>query len=348
MNEADTNEQLAADRLDEPKVSAARVALVCLAAIGVCLLGESPGDSVHAQEAVQRMLVLGRAYRSHRRLIHCQCNFVFDSHREISMFQQPLDYLPLWLIFLLMSGVLFACAEIGFLFGKHKQTNAKDKEEKQASTLMGATLGLLAFMLAFTYGASNAIHSERKAMVVEDANAIGTAWLRSQLLGEPYAEEARLLFQEYVEVRVAGATLKTDQAAIQAIDRSSDLLDQLWHLTLKAAKADGVTRSLSLFVEALNEVIDINTKRINAIYHRVPISIMLNLLLISFVTVSMIGYQSGLNGVRTLPSRIGLIIAFSAVVLLIVDLDRPGSTFVSVSQKTMEDLQANMTIGNLK
>ncbi|MET0029371.1 MAG: hypothetical protein ABW101_17200 [Candidatus Thiodiazotropha sp.] len=260
--------------------------------------------------------------------------------------EQLLDRLDVWLLFILLVMVLFATAELGYHFGRRRQQRAGksvfDKEEKQAGTLMGATLGLLAFMLAFTYGAANSIHAERKALVLEESNAIGTAWLRARFLQDAQVEVVDRLLREYVDTRIEGARSKDSEELSRAIEHSERILDDLWAVTVKQVRTVKDTASIALFTAAVNEVIDLHSKRINAAHQRIPLIIMATLLFISLVTLSMMGYQSGLNGVRTLLPRIGLILAFSAVMLLITDLDRPGQGLISVSQRTMVDLQTSM------
>ncbi len=260
--------------------------------------------------------------------------------------EQFLDRLDVWLLFCLLVLVLFATAELGYYLGRLRQRrareNAFDNEEKQAGTLMGATLGLLAFMLAFTYGAANAIHAERKALVLEEANAIGTAWLRARFLDEARAEAVDVLLRDYVDTRIKGARSRDVNELSLAIAHSERVLDDLWAITVSQVRTVKDTASSALFASAVNEVIDLHSKRINAAHQRIPSIIMATLLFISLVTLTMMGYQSGLNGVRTLLPRIGLILAFSAVMLLITDLDRPGKGLISVSQRTMVDLQTSM------
>ncbi|MET0066836.1 MAG: hypothetical protein ABW076_10890 [Candidatus Thiodiazotropha sp.] len=257
-----------------------------------------------------------------------------------------LDRLDLWLLFFLLVIVLFLTAELGYYLGRRRlqqgQKNIFDKEEKQAGSMMGATLGLLAFMLAFTYGAANSIHADRKALVLEESNAIGTAWLRSQLLPQQAAAEVSDLLKDYVDTRITGALTDDADELSRAILHSEEILDELWAISVIQVGASGGQPSLALYLASINDVIDMHSKRIHVAFQRIPSIIMGTLLFISLVTLSMMGYQSGLNGVRTLLPRIGLILAFSAVMLLITDLDRPGRGLISVSQQTMIDLQNSM------
>jgi hypothetical protein len=101
------------------------------------------------------------------------------------MMPQTIDQIPLWAVFLITTLILFAAVEIGFHLGKWRKRRSKDEEKGQTGALMGAALGMLAFLLAFTFGMAGSIHNARKSVLLEEVNAIGTAYLRAQILPEP-------------------------------------------------------------------------------------------------------------------------------------------------------------------
>lgn len=257
------------------------------------------------------------------------------------MMLQPLDQISLWVIFLITTLILFTAAEIGFHLGKWRKRRSKGDEKGQAGTIMGAALGLLAFMLAFTFGMAGSIHNTRKSTVLEEANAIGTAYLRAQILPEPYSSKIKGLLHEYVDVRIKGA--RSIEFQKQAITRSEELNNELWLLSVGLAKENPSSIFAGLFVNSLNEVIDLHSKRITTgLRNRIPMSIRITLYFVAILAMTMMGYQAGLTGVRTLIPRFALILAFASVMLLIIELDRPGKTIINVSQQAMIDLQASM------
>lgn len=257
------------------------------------------------------------------------------------MILQPLDQIPLWAIFLIITLTLFTAAEIGFQLGKWRKRRSKGDEKGQAGTTMGAALGLLAFMLAFTFGNASSIHNARKAIVLEEANAIGTAYLRAQILPEPSSSKIKGLLHEYVDLRIKGA--QSINFRKQAITRSEELNKELWVLSVSLAKENPDSIFAGLFVNSLNEMIDLHSKRLTtAIRNRIPMSIRITLYSVAILAMTLMGYQAGLTGVRTLVPRFALILAFASVMLLIVELDRPGKTIINVSQQAMIDLQASM------
>ena len=260
--------------------------------------------------------------------------------------QQTIDQIPLWAVFLITIIILFTAAEIGFHFGKWRKRRSKDEEKGQTGTIMGATLGMLAFMLAFTFGMAGSINNARKEMVLEEANAIGTAYLRAQILPEPSSSKIKGLLHEYVDVRLKAAQagqLKNFEQVKLAIVRSEDLHNELWALSVSLAKENSGSIFAGLFIVSLNKVIDLHSKRITAaLRNRVPISIGTTLYFVAILTMTLMGYQAGLTGIRSQVARFALILAFASVMLLITELDRPGKTMIKVSQQAMIDLQASM------
>jgi len=257
---------------------------------------------------------------------------------------QTIDHIPLWAVFMITTLILFTAAEIGFHLGKWRKQRSKDEEKGQTGALMGAALAMLAFLLAFTFGMAGSKQDARKKLVLEEANAIGTAYLRAQILPEPYSSKIKGLLQEYVDVRLKGAqSIKSIDQLKQAIARSEELHNELWALSVSLAKENSGSIFAGLFVDSLNKVIDLHSKRITAgIRNRIPMSIGITLYFVAILTMTLIGYQAGLTGIRTLVARFALILAFASVMLLITELDRPGKTIIKVSQQAMIDLQASM------
>ena len=249
--------------------------------------------------------------------------------------------LPLWAVFACIILTLFFAAEFGFYTGRlneAKLSNARS-EDKQAGSIMGASLALLGFLLAFTFGMASSIHTERKELVLEESNAIGTLYLRSQMLENPKAEQIRSLLREYVDLRIQAASTKSNQELSIAIKTSEDILEKLWPLTTSSVQQSGITAISAMIISSANEVIDLHTNRINAAHKRLPEIISITVMIIAIITLGLMGYQSGLNGVRVLIPRTAMITSLATVMLLVVDLDRPGGNLIEVSQQTMVDLQ---------
>ena len=124
--------------------------------------------------------------------------------------------------------------------------------------MVAATLALLAFMLAFTFGLAVSRFDVRRRLVIDEANAIGTTyWAR--LLPEPYREEVRKLLREYVSVRLDAIR---PESLSQSISRSEELQSQLWSQAATVEEKNPGSIVVVLFIGSLNEVIDLHAKRL--------------------------------------------------------------------------------------
>jgi hypothetical protein len=249
----------------------------------------------------------------------------------------PLDALPLVGVYLVISLVALLAVDLGFRLARSRFPRSLPEDEAPpVGAIVGATLGLLAFLLAFTFGLAAGRFDARQGFILDEANAIGTTYLRAALLPEPQQSEIRTLLREYVDVRLQIA--QPDKAR-QAMRRSVELQDELWsHAVAVADKVAAPTAAL--FIASLNEMIDLHAKRVNlGIRNRVPVSIWAALYFVSFVTMTAVGYYAGMTATRRSPAILALVLTFSAVILLIADLDRPYEGLLSVNQQAILDLR---------
>jgi len=249
----------------------------------------------------------------------------------------PLEDVPVLVIFVIFAAVSFVAYEIGFQVGAWYQARTPGVQEGPTGVLVGSLLALLAFLLAITMGMASDRFDTRRGLVLEEANSMGTTYLRAGYLPEPASSEIRNLLREYVPLRVA----PSDRATLLVnIQRSEELLQQMWSVAEDEAKTTQQGDLMALFLESLNETIDLNESRIAAgVYARVPASILWLLIVGSVLTLAMVGYSAGLTRRRDLLSAIVLIVALGAVLALVVDLDKPQEGFVQVSQQPIIDLQ---------
>jgi hypothetical protein len=164
--------------------------------------------------------------------------------------------------------------------------------------------------------------------------------MRADLLQEPNRAEIRNILREYVDVRLEGVRSGKIE---QANARSEELHNQLW-LQAATSKAKASTSdSAEQFIQPLNEIVSLHTRRvIVGLEFRIPNIIWIVLYAITALAAASIGYHSGLTGSRRPPVALGVILAFSAVIFLIEDLDRPENGFLEVSQRALADLQMKM------
>jgi len=246
-----------------------------------------------------------------------------------------IDALPLWALYIITAATVLLSAEAGWRLGNYRRQRPQHEKDAPVGAVVGATLGLLAFLLAFTFGMAASRYDTRKQLVLQEANAIGTTYLRADMLPEPQRSEVRNLLHEYAALRVGGVTsLMTPEAMAQ----SGALHDRLWADAVAVGMQSPNSIVVGLFEQSLNEMIDLDAARVAAGRNRIPDTIWLALYVVTILTMAAMGYQFGLTGEHSWPVTILLVLVFTTVILLIADLDRPQEGLLKVSQQAMIDL----------
>ena len=255
------------------------------------------------------------------------------------MSQQPLDDIPFFVFVLASIVATLAFYELGYQIGRWRERRAEGEVSGPTGMIVGSILALMAFLLAIAMGMAADRFDARRALVLQEANSIGTTLLRAGYLPEPYSAHLEALLREYVPLRIVD-----DQDELQAkIKRSVEIHDEMWTLTEELAREAGERPVVAIFVESLNETIDLHESRITAgLYARVPPTVIWLLIVGVVFSVGMVGYNAGLTGRRSMISAVVLAIVLSAVIALVVDLDRPGDGIIRTSQQPLIDLRDSL------
>jgi hypothetical protein len=253
----------------------------------------------------------------------------------------PLDALPLWaLVAAVIAGTLLS-DECGGRLGRRRGRGAGTDSVEAVGTIVAAELGLLAFLLAFSFGIVASRFDARRHMVLDEANAIGTTFLRAEMLPPAERSSVRHLLRRYAAVRLAATT---GAPIDQVLQQSEQIHDQLWRAAVAAAAADARALPTGLFIESLNEVIDLHTARVMAaLRNRMPLAVWVVLMAVGLLAFFTLGYQAGLTTTGRSPATLVLALTFGAVLWLVADLDRPGEGFLRVSQEPMVEVQRTMS-----
>ena len=237
----------------------------------------------------------------------------------------PLDHLSLWEFFGATVVIVLLSIEGGYRLGRFRRRNSDDEKEAPVGAIIGATLGLLAFILAFTFGLAASRFDDRRKIVVEEANAVGTTYLRTGLLPDADADrrvKLRRLLREYVDERLA--VVQTGNVD-QVLTRTAELHGELWKETELLGRQYPNSIAVGLLVQ-----------------NRLPAVIWGVLYLITLLTMIGVGYHAGLSKSRRSPAIVVLVLAFSAILTLVADLDRSREGLLTVSQRAMIDLRESM------
>jgi hypothetical protein len=244
---------------------------------------------------------------------------------------------------LLFSGTLFVvlviAVESGFRLAVLSGA-AMDQDRREQIAASRDSLGiLLSLLLGFTLAMALPRFDLRKQLVLDEANAIGTASLRAELLPQAQRVRARTLLLEYVAARQAYSRAALGQQELTtAINRTKSAQSSLWQIAQESAR-QSPTPITALFVSSLNEVIDLSEKRLTALENRIPPTIWLMLLLIALLTCFTFGYwqrkRFWLVAVIT-PLMIAIVMG------LIADLDSPRSGFLRVDLRSLERVEQDL------
>lgn len=223
--------------------------------------------------------------------------------------------------------------EGGYRGGHWWQRRSPGEIKGPTGMIVSSLLALMGFLLAISMGMSADRFDTRRGLVLAEANSIGTTYLRAGYLQQPAASDIQSLLREYVPLRIPGSSGEDIQAAL---DRSIELHAQLWSIAEELARANPESDVLTLFIESLNETIDMHLTRVTAgFYARIPETVLLLLLLGSMLTLGMVGYNAGLTKRRSPLTAVVLIIVLGSVITLIVDIDRSQDGLVTVDQRPL-------------
>ncbi len=248
-----------------------------------------------------------------------------------------LDKLPIWLFFIAMVIAVMAASEIGFHIGIRLQDRGSNPgESRMTSSVVGGMLGLVAFLMAFSIGITIGHHSERKNMVITEANAIGVAWLRAGFLDEADARSLRQLLREYTEIRIAASNQEVELPVV--LKRSEQIHGEMWIIIERNVRQGNDSDIMTSLVEAVNDVIKTHSIRLTAAYKRLPTILGMVLIVSTILSFLLVGVASSADRKRDTPAIFLFAIVFTAVLMIMVDLDRPQQGMLRVSQTAMADV----------
>lgn len=233
--------------------------------------------------------------------------------------------------------MLLLAQDAGFRLGKRARSSEHAPTSGQMGALVGALLGLLGLLLGFSYAGAASRFIARQDLIVSEANAIGTAYLRAEMLNEPYRSSLRTALKEYTELRLeASKALRTgvDPLVLTELMKRQD---RIW-----TSARDGVNDKPGMVMAVLppvNEVIDLHTLRIAAGKRHVPNLIMAMLVACSALCIGVLGYDAGLAGRRNALLYASLAILIGTALWTTIDMDYARIGLVRLSDAPLQDLK---------
>jgi hypothetical protein len=212
---------------------------------------------------------------------------------------------------------------LGVFVGYQKFLGNIKVADSPIETAVAAVFGLLAFMLAFTFSLTWSRFANRNVLVITQAQAIGTSYLRTSLITEKQKKEVRILLYEYTNILLR---LPGHADLHKSLERLDEIHLLIWKQTVTLAQEEIDSELRSLFTSSVNELISIPVQRKTvALTFRIPDIIWGTLLFLAFVGMLAFGYQAGVNGMRRLLQLPWLPVAFGLIIVLIADLNSSRS-----------------------
>jgi hypothetical protein len=197
---------------------------------------------------------------------------------------------------------------------------------------------LLSLILSFTMVMAVQRFDRRFELLVDEANAIGTASLRAETLPEPSRGKVLELLREYVDVRFTYPSSVIGPRLDELVGRSKKLQRGLWEQGVVVAQ-QSPTDITSIFLQSINETIDLGEKRLAALENRIPASVWTILVLISMLTCFIVGL--GMKR-RFWVATVVWPLMVSIVVGVTADLDSPGSGLIQIGRQSLQRLQKDL------
>lgn len=248
----------------------------------------------------------------------------------------------IWLIALTLIVAMILASLAGYAarrrHARRAAANGKDPEDRE-SHVLSAVLGLLALLIGFTFALAVDRFETRRGLVLEEANAIGTAYLRTQLLDEPHRSRISHILVEYTDHRIE-ASHATAADAARELARDRQLVTELWTATVAAFPTIRGIDFSSAYLDSINAVIDLGEARIVSREVRVPHEVYLVLFIYVIAAAGLHGFT--LMGRLERYSTVFLFLLLTLCLMLIIDIDRPASGGIEESQGAMEDLRASL------
>lgn len=244
--------------------------------------------------------------------------------------------LPLWVISLAFFAGMVLAREVGKYLRDRRA--AREGGSDGDAFAMTSVLGLLALLIGFTFSIALARYESRRELVVSEANALGTTWLRMQLLDGGERKQMESLLRRYVDTRIAFGHARTADEEVRLYKATETQQTQLWNSLMAVVAPFRDTPRAALLISTTNESIDLAAERFATRQAHIPPRILRFLALFALLAAGMVGYERGSQRRATTLMFVLLTLA----VTLVIDLDRPSTGVTNVPQGPMLDLRESM------
>ena len=245
-------------------------------------------------------------------------------------------------VFFIVIALMLAFAEIGFRLGLRLHASHDEARKGQIGGIQGAVLGLLGLLLGFTFAMAVQRYDTRRGLVLQEANAIGTTYLRASLLPDAHQAPVKDLLRNYLDLRLKYGPLAGDPAKLaEGMRLFRDNQTELWKHATEAAK-EAPNDITATFIEALNQTIDTDAERIAALRANIPSGVWLLLVMVAAFGCVTTSYGAGADGARSQLGSVFFPLLITVVIVLIFDISHSRGGLIQISQEPLIDLQQSI------
>jgi len=248
-----------------------------------------------------------------------------------------------WELALILLAVVLGATALGLVLRRYLRHHSEHLREP-FGVLQAALLGLVGLVLAFGLALAVGRYESRRAAVVDDANAIGTTYLRAETLQEPIRTQSLRLLVRYTDtsIRLSNA-IPGSTASGEAVADGSELQRRLWALAAQALAEAPQASAPRLYVETLNDMIDMQTVRVAALNNRVPGAVLALEVIFAAAALGLLAFYLALLGRGVLPVLLAAVL-IGCLLLVTFDLDRPTRGLIDVPSTPLTSLRASMEL----
>jgi hypothetical protein len=251
--------------------------------------------------------------------------------------------LSTWVLALGLFVVIVGATAVGLWIGRSVRHNA-DSLREPLGVLQATVLGFMGLILAFGLSLAVERYEGRRAAVVEEANAIGTTYLRAQTLPEPVRTRSLALLRQFVDVSIRiSETVPGSSAERDAVAESGQIERELWALAGQALETEPTGSAVRLYVESLNTMIDSQSSRVYGLSNRVPTAVLVLVVAGTALALGLLALYLTTHGSG---AKTVLLAAVLVTLILVVtfDLDRPTRGLIQVPATPLIDLRQSMAL----
>jgi uncharacterized protein YneF (UPF0154 family) len=240
---------------------------------------------------------------------------------------------------------MLMCLEIGFQIGRRRMGETGEQPDEGSGVIEAAIFGLLGLLLAFSFAGGEGRLDARRQLIVHEANAISTAYLRLDLLPDSEQPRMRHLFREYLDTRLeVHENLSDDEARARVVTRASQIQHEIWVQAVVASRLDASQNIGRLLLPALNEMIDVTTSREIALQTHMPPLIFVLLICIALLSGVLAGYAMTKGRRRSWVHGLIFAAVISVTIYAVLDLDSPRSGLIRLdaADSALQELRSSI------